>query len=272
MKLLVLSDLHIDYNDRRTDRPTAPAIAAYIREVAPDRVVIAGDIAGGAAHCLRCLEEIEQLSGVPVSYVPGNHSIWTNSKETDSWHEYRLFRDHSTSLIDRPVHLNDKWVLLGDMGWYDYTFREEHISPEQVRDNRNKVWKDSIMARWGMEDTALTDLMLDKFAKMFEAHRDKQIIFANHFIPYRDFVPVSTHNEIWNLIRPFMGSARLGDLLDRHEHVRYVIFGHMHYRYGLREHKGKNIAVAPLGYAQKEWKTDSIEQELRDCGVVIELE
>ncbi|HEU4965707.1 MAG TPA: metallophosphoesterase [Bacilli bacterium] len=271
MNLLVLSDLHIDYNDRRVEQSILPAIAAYIREVAPDRVIIAGDMSGGAERCIRCLEEIEQRTGVPLSYIPGNHSIWRTSKETDSWHEYNRLRDHHTSLIDRPLVLNDEWVLLGDMGWYDYTFREPHRSVEDVIGDRNRVWNDSVMARWDMTDAEVCDLMLQKFERQIEAHADKQMIFVNHFIPYPDFVPVSTRSEIWNLIRPFMGSARLGDLLDRYEQVRYVIFGHMHYRYGEQEHRGKQIVCAPLGYVKKEWKTDSIEQELRDCGVVIRI-
>lgn len=269
MKLLVFSDLHVDYNSETLGRNIAPDIAAYIREVAPDRVLVAGDMAGGAERCIRYIEEIQEGSGVPLSYVPGNHSVWTLDKTADSWQEYERLAAHPSSLIDRPVTLTDDWVLIGDMGWYDYSF-EADTAREEVVKRKNSVWKDSVLARFGLEDEALTTHMLERVSKQFAAHADKQIVFANHFIPWIEYAPVSPHSEIWNMIRPFMGSTRLGALIDAHPNVQVTVFGHKHWRHGLVQRGDRQLICAPLGYV-KEWRTGKLGEELRACGVVIEL-
>lgn len=271
MKLLSLSDLHIDNTLREYQGDVVGEIASYIKEVAPDRVVVAGDMAGGAQACIRFIEEIEQRSGVPLSYIPGNHSIWTMSKETDSWYEYDLLKAHHSSLIDRPLELNDEWVMIGDMGWYDYTYRQPHVSLQEVLKNRNMMWKDSVMARWGaMSDEDVCYAMLDKIETQLQAYQGKKIIFVNHFIPYLDYCPVATSYEIWNMIRPFMGSIKIGELLDRYEGVKYVIFGHIHRRFGVQQRRDKTVICTPLGYV-KEWKTTDLATEIRNSSALIEL-
>jgi len=271
LKLLSFSDLHLDHSCKELNRDITREVATYIREVAPDRVIVAGDMAGGAENCIRYIEEIEQLTGIPLSYVPGNHSIWTLNKQEDaSWREYERLQAHHSSLIDRPLHLNDEWVLIGDMGWYDYSFKEPHRTREEIVRERNQVWKDSVLARWGMSDEELCQKMLDKFERQLNAAQDKKVIFVNHFIPYRDYVPVSQHWQVWNMIRPFMGTAQLGELLDRYENVRYVIFGHIHRRMGTMEKNGKMVICNPLGYI-KEWGTPDFMTEIRQSGTIIDL-
>jgi putative phosphoesterase len=269
LKLLCLSDLHVDHNNARLKVNLVDELVSYIRETAPDRVVVAGDMAGGSERCISYIEEIEQKSGVPLSYVPGNHSIWTNKKDSDSWAEYEALRRHPSSLIDRPIYLPDGWVLLGDMGWYDYSFRESHMSRDEVVSQKKLAWTDSVMARWGLEDEEVCDLMLRKFEDLLNAHREHKVIFVNHFVPYRDYVPVSPHNRVWNLIRPFLGTGRLGDLLDRSPQVRYVLFGHVHHRFR-RERNGQDVICTPLGYV-KEWQSSDPSVEVRASGTWIEI-
>jgi putative phosphoesterase len=268
MKLLILSDLHADNNHQRLGRSIIPEVAAYIREVAPDHVIVAGDMAGGAARCIQYIEELEQLSGARLSYVPGNHSIWTDN---DSWQEYDLLRNHPSSLIGKPLLLGDTWAVIGDMGWYDYTYREDSWTREDCASRKELYWRDSVFAKFGMDDEAVTNRMLDSFRTQLEAHRDRNVVFVNHFIPYRDYVPISSHSQVWNMIRPFMGSARIGDLLDESPHVRHVIFGHVHWRFGTKRRGHQWVHCHPLGY-MNEWKTDDIVKEIRDASYVIELD
>ncbi|ARU62609.1 hypothetical protein CBW65_17760 [Tumebacillus avium] len=275
LKILSFSDLHVDYNSTELKRELTQEIALCIKEHAPDRVIVAGDMAGGAERCIRYIEEIQEKSGVPLSYVPGNHSIWATRDNGDSWKQYNMLRDHESSLIDKPLQLNDEWVLVGDMGWYDYTHGLAQKTRAEIVKDKNMMWKDSVMARWGMEDEELTELMLNKLRAQFEQFQDKKIVFANHFIPYAEYVPVSQRpdhpmGKVWNAIRPFMGSTKLGDLLDEHAHVEYVIFGHKHWRHSMEERNGKKIICNPLGYV-KEWITDDFATEIRTAATVIEL-
>ncbi len=275
MKILSFSDLHVDYNSAELKRELTGEIADCIKRIAPDRVIVAGDMAGGAERCIRYIEEIQERSGVPLSYVPGNHSIWAASKDGDSWQQYERLRAHPSSLIDKPLALTDEWVLVGDMGWYDYSFGLTQKTRAEIVKDKSMIWKDSVMARWGMEDEELTDRMLDKLRKQFEQLRGKRIVFANHFIPYVDYAPLSQRPEhpmgkVWNMIRPFMGSTKLGELLDQYENIEYVIFGHKHWRHGVEERNGKQIVCNPLGYV-KEWVTDDFATEIRSAATLIEL-
>lgn len=269
MKLLIFSDLHADNNQERLGESIIPEVVAYIQEVAPDRVIVAGDMAGGAERCIRYLEQLEQLSGTPFSYVPGNHSIWSN-QTTDSWHEYEMLRAHPTSLIERPLLVGEKWAIIGDMGWYDYTYREESWTREETVRRKESYWRDSVFARFGMEDEAVTERILRSLERQLDEHRDRQVVFVNHFIPYPEYVPISTRSQVWNMIRPFMGSARMGELLDSYANVRHVIFGHVHYRYGSKQRGDKWVHCHPLGY-RNEWQTDDLAKEIRSASCVLEL-
>lgn len=269
MRLLTFSDLHVDHNSAALKADLIEHIAAYIRETAPDLVIVAGDMAGGSERCIRAIDAIEKATGIPLAYIPGNHSVWTINKETDSWHEYKQLRAHRSSLIDRPILLPDDWVLIGDMGWYDYSFETERTR-EQVIKDRNLMWRDSVLARFGQDDDELCGRMVDKFAALLDRYRDKKIIFVNHFIPYLDYAPVSTHNKVWNMIRPFMGSSRIGDLLDASPQVRHVIFGHVHYRYGTRMRGDQQVICNPLGYV-KEWRTQDPVTEIKNSASWIEI-
>jgi putative phosphoesterase len=275
LKLLSFSDLHVDYNSRELKRDLTREIADCIKEFAPDRVVVAGDMAGGAERCIRYIEELQDLSGVPLSYVPGNHSIWAPYKSGDSWAQYERLRNHPSSLIDKPLVLNEEWVLIGDMGWYDYSFGLDQKTRQEIEIEKNMIWKDSVMARWGMTDEELTDKMVEKLRKQFVQFQDKKVVFANHFIPYAEYVPLSKRPEhpmgkVWNMIRPFMGSVKLGEMLDEFDHVKYVIFGHKHWRHGVEVRKGKKIVCNPLGYV-KEWASGDFAREIRTSATLIEL-
>jgi putative phosphoesterase len=271
VKLLSFSDLHVDTNNAELKCDLIGELASYIRDVNPDRVVIAGDMAGGAKSCIRYLDELAERTGIPISYVPGNHSVWTvEEDEGASWKAYEALRDHPSSLIDRPVELGHDWVLLGDMGWYDYSFQEPGMTRADTVLQKKMVWRDSVFARFGMEDEEVCIMMLEKFERLLTRYRGKKVVFVNHFLPYDRFMKHFYTHQVFRVIIPFMGSARLGELLDRHEQVKVVIFGHIHWRHGLVEHNGKQVVCNPLGYV-REWRSRDVAEEIRRASTILEL-
>src|SRR4051812_36698721 len=84
MRLLFTSDIHIDLNGPAV----LDALVRRVREQAPDVLIIAGDIATGAATYLRTLLALRAVSP-RLLVVAGNHDVWTApealAKGVDSW-------------------------------------------------------------------------------------------------------------------------------------------------------------------------------------------
>lgn len=71
MKILILSDLHIDSG------------AVRVPEVEVDAVILAGDIAATAAKALRWAQRPSNLGvHVPIIFVPGNHEFYNGVMDT----------------------------------------------------------------------------------------------------------------------------------------------------------------------------------------------
>lgn len=66
MRLLVLSDLHLD----RGTSLTVPPQAAY------DAVVLAGDINTPGVRAVQWAARDSTFGGKPVAFVPGNHEFY----------------------------------------------------------------------------------------------------------------------------------------------------------------------------------------------------
>lgn len=267
MKLLFLSDLHIDVNRRAQKANLMPKLIAYIKKQAPDYLIIAGDLWGSAKGAIALIEQIEEETGVKVKFVPGNHDIWTD--EESSWNSYELLKSHHSSLIDNPLEMPTGHVIIGDMGWYDFSFKPSFMNDEEVGEHKPNLWADALYAKWGMHDREVFEKMHQKIAAQLETFKDSPIIFVNHFLPYKDFL-VFKNDLQWNTANAFMGAEGLGSLLDQYENVEYVVFGHTHKRFGLMEFGNKYVICNPLGY-MGEWRSRNFELELQRAGVIVEL-
>lgn len=266
MKVLFLSDIHIDVNQQYVKQPLLPHLIDYLNEVKPDLWIFSGDLTGDAAYTLELLETIEKSTGVVIKFVPGNHDIWTDKES--SWDAYHLLKNHHTSLIDAPFELGD-YVVLGDLGWYDYSFKPTFINETEMPKYKANLWNDAHYAKWGVSDQAFYTQMHEKFDAMLQKYSNRKVIFVNHFLPYTDFL-VFKQELSWNIANAFMGSSHLGGLLDAYDNVEYVVFGHTHKRFGHIEFGNKAVICNPLGYAG-EWQTTSFDTELRKAGILLEF-
>lgn len=261
MKLALFSDLHLDINssgERGLGRDITSEVASYFRTLDADHILIAGDVRETAGKCIEALEYLQEASHKPISFIPGNHDVWTEGQ--NSWREYQQYREHYTTLIDTPLHLTDTHVVIGDMGWYDYTFGLTEYSLEAFQQRRQENW--DTLAKFDRDDVTLTSMMLDKLETQFEAHRDRRVIFLNHFVPYEEFIVRKDGNPEWNFTGGFMGSKRIGELIDRYDNIDYVVFGHTHQRFGTVQTHGRTVICNPLGYL-REWSGSDVREELQ---------
>lgn len=270
MKIAVINDAHLDINSTLLKQDLTQIFIENVKKKKPDLVIIPGDLSNSAKESIRIIELLEEQLGVPVLFVPGNHDVFVDKGE-ESWNSYRLLSNHHSTLIDKPYHINDDYVIIGDIGWYDYSFGPDTIPYYQYKSRKKSLWIDAKYALWGMDDIDFMRKIIEKFQYYLEKNIHKKVIFVNHFVPYRDFIPYRKDIKNWNLCNAYMGSSHLGKLLDEYTNIKYVLFGHIHKRYGIIEdYKGKTIVCNPLGYMD-EWETDDISLELEKTITMFEI-
>ncbi|MEH6941692.1 metallophosphoesterase [Bacillus sp. JJ722] len=246
MKIAVLSDIHLDMNSNFVGEDLLPILVETLIEKEPDLIVIAGDLSDHVSSTIQMLDEIEKSINVKTLFIPGNHDIWIRNNES-SWDSYRAFARHCSTLINKPYVVNDQYVIIGDMGWFDYSLAAESTSLNEILAEKED-WGDSKYSNWSMEDCELNGLMLRLLEDQLLTYKDKEVIFVTHFVPFKEYVIPSNQYMNWDVYNAFMGSLRMGNLIYQHAHIKYVIFGHTHERYPLKKNNTRTIICNPLGY------------------------
>ncbi len=268
MKIAILSDIHLDMNTAYVGENLFDIFVQCLKDKAPDLILIAGDLSDHVSSTLKIIERVEQLLGIKVLFVPGNHDIWSKKNES-SLYNYELFATHASSLINRPYLLPNDYVIIGEMGWFDYTFAAPYITVRQIQ-KELQHWGDHKYTNWGCNHIALNERFLAQAEKQLLHYPDKKIIFASHFVPYKEFLIPSNSYMDWDLYNAFMGSSKLGELLDRHQHIEYLVFGHTHERYGTTSFRKKKVICNPLGYIGERSKL-FFQKELEQSITMIEI-
>ncbi|MDO9280525.1 MAG: metallophosphoesterase [Pseudomonadota bacterium] len=282
MRVAFTSDIHIDLNGQ----PVLDALVARARTVAPDVLIIAGDIATGAATYLSTLLALKATTP-RLLVVAGNHDVWTApealAKGLDSWVRLdkllpALCAEAGAELLDAgPVEI-DGIGFAGSLGWYDLTTRE-HILDAPMEAYREGVWgglrwTDHTYAVWNGPDGA--PMAMEDVARVLrerlEAHlkllTTRRIVVATHTLPFIDQIHRKEHPG-WRFVNAFMGSLPMGDVIRADPRVVLAIAGHTHMGSDLRLGRMRAV-VSPLGY-NKEWKGSTPAAAVANALKVVEL-
>jgi len=250
LKIGILSDLHIDLEHPKPDKVLEGLVAA-IKDHSVDILIIAGDIANNYELSLHVLYCIEEMSGIRCLFVPGNHDIW-NEKHPDksSWETYEALKEFPGNLANGPISLTDNWTVIGDIGWYDYSFGGREFSTEEfdrmMIDDR--LWQDKVKAKWGKSTIEVHHCFHHKLERQLKDHQGKKIILVTHALPIHDFT-VQPPGRMWNYLNAFLGSKQYGELALKYS-VRYAISGHVHYRRQIKYNSTEFICNC-LNYASQ---------------------
>jgi len=190
----------------------------------------------------RCLALFDGFGGLKAA-IPGNHDMWTTGDDVDSWeiHEKvlpQIFERHGfLPLHLRPAQL-DHVVLVGSMGWYDYSFRDDiGIDLESYRQKTYPgepfpLWRDAEMAHFSMSDEELTQLL----AQRLEEHlgtlpKGVPVVGVLHHLATRKLLvhPRVVVPRRWRFANAFLGSEVYGEILGKHSEIAQVFCGHAHY-------------------------------------------
>lgn len=239
MKLAIISDLHLDYNNRKVSSENIINILKNkLADV--DSVIIAGDLSQDIN------KSIEYANALNAYWIPGNHEFWINKDSMNSMDIYLKAKNEEKCLIDKCIEF-DTFYLVGNPCWYDFSFSTD---PSTSKILRNKLWNDRF-AKWPMSDEQVHDFMLKSLDEQLKkCINDKPIIVVTHMVPFKKLM--TYYDSMSKYTDGYIGSTSLGELLLRYN-VKYSVYGHTHIR-SENDYNGIHCICNPLGYVH-EWNT-----------------
>lgn len=268
MKLAVIADIHLDLN---SNHPIMDLICQRAVEEGAQVLIIAGDLSNDCETTLRSVEELKGKFPGEVYFVAGNHDMFNiNGKYDSTYTIYDRYMKHENSLMGRDVALNDDWVLLGDMFWYDYSFADQAKYSDaefRIQTHEGYAWADFKYIDWGNDDKAIAEILLRRMEERLKKHRGKNLIVISHMVMDRDFVGYERYSNT-DYFSAFLGSEKIGAMMERYG-VKYAVMGHVHLR------REKQTAVCTylcpcLGYAF-EWESPDAAAEAASAMKIIEI-
>ncbi len=156
--------------------------------------------------------------------------------------------------------------LVGSIGWYDYTFRnekhdEQFEDPEQMYASKLLpgigVFNDLFFAKWGMPDKAVVAYLMRQLRHDTEAllmqngeQRPLHLLGIFHHVPFRQGV-VYKNQLWWDFFSAFIGAECFGNFLIEQQFTT-VFHGHTHFRLQYSVQKTQ-VHCHPIGYPS-EWE------------------
>ncbi|MEE9493716.1 MAG: metallophosphoesterase [Gammaproteobacteria bacterium] len=238
MKLHVLNDLHIEFEDFEPPETNA------------DVIILAGDI-GVGSDGLHWAEQ--RLPNKPVIYVPGNHEFYHN--------DIAIIDQLKAEAPDNIHVLNDNQIIidgvrfLGSILWTDFLLFGEADKFFAMQTARRGMTDFSIIKNHGKQFTPEDAVRLhttsrDWLAVMLAEPFDGKTVVVTHHAPSSQSVHPRFARD---LLTPAFAS-NLENLMDG-DRVALWIHGHMHESYDYAIY-GTRVACNPRGYAPRALNPD----------------
>ncbi|MGP6139799.1 MULTISPECIES: metallophosphoesterase [unclassified Jeotgalibaca] len=262
MRFGVLSDLHIDINERKL----APGqtydrlLADYLYNHEIDALLLAGDISSDYHDSLAFLDRMKEHQVSKIFFVPGNHDYWSiRNKETDTGKINQIFMDRDESLVGRPFIINDGFAIVANPGWYDYGFASNKYTLEEFEAKKLRVggWNDRLYVHWGQSDQQVAEGMLHQIEDDITQVSGREIILMTHIVTHPHFT-VPLPNRVYDYYNAFLGSKSYMSLYDKYP-ITKSIMGHVHYRKILSE-DAITYYCACLGNGRHWWTDDPLSE------------
>src|SRR4030042_984796 len=244
-KIIFTADIHLG----KTAYQSWEIEAEKIRNEKADIFVIGGDMSPSTKNFIDTFNIFDDVAKHHY-YVIGNHDIWIvdGGKDGDSFIKYESLIKKQlngfTCLDNAPViyTTNDGVTigLVGNIGWYDYSFRDKKIDIlyplamnmyKQKKFPNGKIkWMDGEYAKWGESD----EYMVDYFAKRLDDHIKKLgnvdiICCFMHHVPFEKMMKKGS--DQWNMGNAFSGSKKIENVIRQYDKIKYVFCGHTHTKF-----------------------------------------
>lgn len=266
MRIGIISDLHVD---EAPEGEVLAALAARTSILKPDTIIIPGDLSSSWRTSLRLVEDLEDLTGLPVFFVPGNHDLWNRDHpEENAQTATAALGRHPGCLSGRRISFRG-WNLLGETGWYDSSFAEGRFSSEEISLMAfgGRTWQDSLYTRWPEPMEARCRLFMEALGHSLEGLDASRTIVVTHVVPRIEFT-VRPPEGIWTYFNALLGSASYGAMLAARG-VRASLFGHVHYR--SRMVLDGVEWICPCLGTRNEWKSGDTAREVAEAFAILDL-
>ena len=276
MKIALISDLHTDIN---AAHPVLETVAAEAESRGAEMLLVAGDICEDPSEAIRQMHLLDDMYAGAVRYVPGNHDLWNkHCPERDIVSIFDGYMKDPLCLCctgpEQPL-ADGPW-LVGDPGWYDYSFAAPGYTKTQLDTMSigGRTWQDKLFNAWTEDNAAAMSAGLERLREQLEAVKGTEVpvIAVTHMLPVRDFlVPADQGN--WGFFNAFLGSSTIEELYMQYP-VKYAVCGHVHYRL-MAERDGITHICPCLGY-ESEWplyklKDNDVKTHVADAMQVVEI-
>lgn len=269
------SDFHVDVAKKNgtATGDIIETVKQYLKENQVDVFCYAGDMGSNIKESIRILREIRDELGIIVRAVPGNHEMWDN-QFASSFEVLQYFNEEGK---DISVQVNpyefDDWVVLGNMGWYDYSTAQPYYTEKQLdkMSHGGSRWNDRWFCRWEEKtNKEVSQLLINDLKVQLDKYKKKKIILMSHVVPYQDCI-IQKGVSDWDYFNAFIGNTTIGKLADDYG-VQIAQFGHTHNRFSKHSEAGVEMVCSPLGY-YGEWTSEDrdVEEEIKKCIPIFEL-
>ncbi len=282
MRLAVTSDIHIDKNG-----PGAlAALAARVRTLEPDVLVLAGDVATSPTTLLETFLAL-RAAAPRVVYVAGNHDVWSHPEQVargqHAWWRLdellpALCREAGVDCLDAAGVEIDGVGFVGTLGWYDLSMKDEALGAPDEAYTRGEFhglkWMDHVYAVFPGEDGrpmapwAVADRLRSRLQAQLRACVAPRVVALTHMVAFDEQLHHKPHPG-WRFCQAFIGHRGLGDVLRADPRVCLAVAGHTHTPSDLR-FGGLRAVVSPLGY-RGEWLGRPTEEAVAAAVALVEV-
>lgn len=270
MKIAVSSDLHLDLNHAKVAEIITQQ-AHYLTRQEIDHYFFVGDSFNDFAQTSVYFAELQsQLPITKVHYLAGNHDMLkgVTYEQLENLDDDLYFHNR---FIDIP---QTNWRIIGNNGWYDYSFSTYESNVKGVAKWKRAYWVDRPIMQQ-MNDPERMAIVLHQVEENLKQARNqqKQVIFMTHFAPIREALPhpiieSARRQRMWEMTTAMLGSRHLGALLAKFPEVKAVFYGHLHYAQSLitvGNIEYRNQAVGVRRKNSENWKGESLLDQWISC-------
>ena len=265
MKIAISSDNHLDVNRQDPDEIVSLQ-ANYLNKQNVEYYLFAGDMFNDFQKTKNYLEKLNTLITGKVYFIAGNHDMLKNitftELENNNISDFYLHNAY----IDIP---NTDWRIIGNNGWYDYSFSPT-LTEDEIKRWKNTYWIDAGIKQ-PMSDNEREQLALQQSKQQFDLAKQakKKVIFVTHFVPNSKALwskPATLKSDkeirIFEMVNALLGSRHLGKLIQDYPEIKYVFYGHVHGWHEPFQIAGTSYLNQAVGVRKKkrkyhEWQEDT---------------
>ena len=234
MKVLLLSDLHLEVNGRYEGNGERA-----------DLVVLAGDIHNG----VKGIEWAKrQFADRPVVYVMGNHEYYHHSIDALLTQARSVARHSNVTLLEKEAFDFEGWTILGTTLWSDFMLHGSAYERESHEIATRRMMDYHVIEGATVDTTrnrcAASLHWLERELK-YTRHMGRPTIVVTHHAPSRRSIPTRYAHDILN-------AAFASDLEDLINDTQPGYWFHGHTHLAVDYSVGKTRVISnPLGYSRE---------------------